>query len=120
MAASAYAENLALNFLFRGVASSPPSAWYIALFNGSTEVSGTSYARQAITFLAPIAGIVRNGADISFGVADPDWGLITEYAVYDALTSGNLLVSGSVAVPVTPDGVNTLIIEAGEIEIVLG
>src|SRR6266403_958619 len=101
-----------LNFVFRGVAGTPPSGWYVGLLNGSNEVTGTAYARQAVTFLAPLAGVVRNDADVSFGVADVDWGNVTHYAIYDALTSGNQLGSGAIEDPVTPDGVNDLLIAA--------
>lgn len=120
MSSTPYVQNLMLNYAFRNVTGSPPSAWYVALFNGDTEVAGTGYTRQSVTFLAPLAGIVRNGADVAFAAAAPDWLNITHYAIYDAATLGNQLGSGALADPITPDGINALAIAAGGIEISLG
>lgn len=116
MAASVYSKNLLLDLLLRGTGT-PPAAWHVGLLNGvDDEVDGTGYARVAATFLAAIAGVARNATDLSFGVADADWGAVTSFGVWDASSSGNLLLTGTLNT-FTPDGVQELIIRAGELEV---
>lgn len=124
MASSTYSDNLVLNYLLRGV-SAPPSSWYVALFtsdpsvDSSTEVSGNGYTRQAVTFLAAIGGVVRNSADLTFGTATSSWGVLTHYAVYDASTSGNLLVYGVLESSYEVETDDQVIIQAGKIQVSL-
>jgi hypothetical protein len=54
-------------------------------------VSGSAYARQAITFGAPSNGVTTNSAAIEFPQATGSWGTITHVGIRDALTTGNLL-----------------------------
>jgi hypothetical protein len=100
---STYMENAIIDHLFRNQAFSPPTTLYFALFTAAptdagagTEVSGGSYARVAKTastngFTAASGGTATNSEDIDFGTASADWGTVTHFAVFDALTSGNLL-----------------------------
>ena len=68
-----------------------------------TEVSGGSYARQAMLAASAwsaggqvsAAYEVNNAADVVFPVATADWGTIVGFGIYDALTSGNLLYYGA-------------------------
>lgn len=64
---------------------------YVALFAGESEVVGASYARQLVTFTAPVDGQTTNDIDVLFPIAAEVWGAITQIAVYDALTVGNQL-----------------------------
>lgn len=105
-----YLEDLILNATLRG--TSWP-AWtsgshYVALFTaapsdagGGTEVSGGSYARVAITrgtgaWDAPAddAGSQKtaNTGAITFPTATGSWGTVTHFAIFDASTSGNMLM----------------------------
>lgn len=76
-----------------------PATLYVALFTeaptrsgGGTEVDGTGYARQAITFSSPTAQAeMSNDGAITFPEAQADWGTIVAFAVFDADTSGNML-----------------------------
>lgn len=68
-----YLENAALNHIFRNVAMTSPGAVYIALFTvaptdagGGTEVTGSGYARQAVTFGAAVGGAIANTGAVSF------------------------------------------------------
>ena len=111
---STYLESALLDAVLRNISFTSPSAVYLALFTvtplkdgtGGTEVSGGSYARQAITYGAPVTNIdlsvtVSNSGLISFPVASASWGNIVSVGVYDASTSGNLLYVGTVAVAKT-------------------
>lgn len=80
------------------------AAWtpYAALFSsapsdaaGGTELSGSGYARQAVTFSAPTAAApsgrsIANSGTVTFGPATGTaWTNATHFGVYDALTGGN-------------------------------
>jgi len=100
---SDYLKNHIINHMLRNQAFTPPSALYLALFTaaptaagGGTEVTGGSYARQAIVLTAPVtAGVTDNNADIVFPTPSANWGTITHGAVFDASTAGNMLLFGS-------------------------
>lgn len=104
---SAMSDYLELKFLdhFTGRAStSAPSAVYLGLSTGSmaddnsgTELSGSGYARQAITFAAAASGSIASNAAVEFPAATGSWGSVSHWAIYDASTSGNQLFHGSFA-----------------------
>jgi len=104
-AASNYAENLLLNFLLTTGTATRPTTWYVGLFTSDptdagsgTEVSGGSYARQAVTFNAATGTnptYSDNSATITFPTASGTWGTIGWIGVFDSLTTGNLLVHGA-------------------------
>jgi len=67
-----------------------------------TEPTGNGYAREAfgsytLTSLPGDSQNVTNDADITFDIATGNQGTITHFALYDALTSGNLLMVISLA-----------------------
>ena len=95
---SNYLENALINVTLRATAYTAPTTVYLALYttdptdaDTGTECTGTSYARQAITFGAPSNGVSTNSAAIEFPQAGGAWGTITHIGVRDALTVGNLL-----------------------------
>ena len=95
---STYLQNAIINATLRNTAYTSPSVVYVALSTSTitaggsiTEVSGGSYARQALTLSAPSSGATANNANITFPTATGSWGTITDIGVYDALTGGNLL-----------------------------
>lgn len=110
-----YLENKIIDWLFRGQSYSPPATIYVGLLTGAcsdssggTEVSGGSYARVGVSSsLANWAGTqsasstsassgtggqTSNNAAISFPSPTANWGTITHFALYDASTSGNMLI----------------------------
>lgn len=125
MATTNYLQDIALNYVLRNVSGTAPSALYVALFVGdpaettSAEVSGGSYARQTIAFVASLAGETRNTAAISFGTSTADWGEVTHYAVYDALTTGNLLFSEAFEESFEVESGTAVSIEAGTLIVAL-
>ncbi len=110
---SDYAENTVLNSLLRGVAfpAMTTGSNYVALHTADpldaasgTEVSGGSYARIAVTratgsWAAPAdsagAQSTSNSAAITFASPTANWGTVTYFAVWDAVTTGNMLYSGA-------------------------
>jgi hypothetical protein len=114
-ALSNYAEQKILDLLFNNDAFTPPDTW-LALFTSDptdagtgTEVSGGAYARQRVYdngsgspdwTVAAVDGVgykVDNDDDITFPTATAAWGTVTHWAIYDAVTSGNLLMHGVLA-----------------------
>lgn len=98
---SDYLRDKLINHTLRGVTFTAPSAWFIALFTvtptsagGGTEVTGGSYARQAVTFSASSGGATSNSGPINFPTPTLDWGHVTGVAVFDASSAGNMLYFG--------------------------
>lgn len=107
-------EAAVLNHLLRGVPYVAPSVLHLGLFTvaptdagGGTEVSGGSYARQALTpasWNAPSGGACTNSGTITFPTASATWGTVVAFGLFDAPTGGNLLIWG---VPVVNQTVNS-------------
>ena len=102
-----------------------PTAWYIGLFTaapgeagGGTEVSGGSYVREAATFTVS-GNLATNSAAIEWPTATGTWGTITHVAVFDALTSGNMLVYASLTSSKTIASGDVLRIPAGDLDVTL-
>lgn len=115
-----YLENKLLDHVLRGVNFPAPAGVYVALFTsetsdegGGTEVSGNGYARQTATFGAPVGGVVKNSAAITFPVATGNWGNITHVAIFDAATDGNMLYHAQVEEPKTIGSGDQYIINVG-------
>jgi hypothetical protein len=101
-AMSNYLENALINATLRNTTYTSPSVVYAGLFTSDptdagtgTEVTGGSYARKAMTFGAPSNGASVNSGAVEFDQATANWGTITHFAIYDALTSGNMLYHGA-------------------------
>jgi hypothetical protein len=95
---SNYLENALINATLRNTSYTSPSVVYVGLYTSDptdadtgTEVSGGSYARQAVTFGAPSNGVSTNTAAIEFPQATGSWGTVGWIGIEDASTGGNLL-----------------------------
>jgi len=95
---SNFLENALINATLRNTSYTSPSVVYLGLYTSDptdadtgTEVTGGSYARQAITFGAPSNGVSTNSAAIEFPQATGNWGTIGWVGIEDALSGGNLL-----------------------------
>lgn len=102
-----YLEQRVLNYVFRSNSDSfsSPSAIYVGLQTASstedtatgslTEVSGTDYARKAVTFGAPTTSgtkkQIANTNEITFDSAGSNWGTVTNLSLFDNTTGGNWL-----------------------------
>lgn len=117
---SDYLENKLIDQLFRGQAFSFPATLHVALLTaapsdtgGGTEVSGGSYARVAVanslanwagtqgagttTASSGTGGTTSNNGNITFPAPTANWGAVSHFAVYDAASSGNLLLWGALS-----------------------
>lgn len=105
---SNYLESAIGDHILRASTFSKPSAVYVALFtvspgdgNSGTEVSGGSYARVAVSQLNlqwnVSNGVYTNNNDITFPAATADWGTVTDFGIYDAITGGNLMIWGTLS-----------------------
>lgn len=127
-AASDYLENKVLDHVLGGSTYTQPSTIYVGLWTAddglesgtlTSEVSGGSYAREAITFDAASGGSADSAATVTFPTATANWGTITHVALMDASTSGNVLFHGSVTTSKTIESGDTFQISAGNLTISL-
>ena len=123
-AMSDYLENEILDHILRNAAYTPASTVYIGLSTGSfadgnsgTELSGNSYARQSIAFDAASGGTTDNTSAIDFPTATGSWGAVSHWGLFDAATSGNLLIHGAFSASKTVASGDILRIAAGELDI---
>lgn len=122
---SDYLENAVLNHVFRNVALTSPSTVYLALYTaaptdagGGTQVSGSGYARQAITFGAPSGGTISNTAAVSFTASGGNFGNVVAVGIFDALSGGNLLAWDAITSATVNDG-DTINFPIGDIDVTL-
>ena len=109
-AMSDYLEQKLIDHLFdadNAGSYTPPSTYYIELFkvavsedgSGGTAVSGGSYARASIASgqatWTRSTNTASNTGVISFPVPSATWGTVVGFGLYDAATSGNLLLHGT-------------------------
>lgn len=120
-----YLEDAVLNHVFRNTALTSPTTVYLAGFTsapsdagGGTEATGGSYARVAITFDAPVAGVIANQL-VDFPEATADWGTITHFGIFDAISGGNMLAWSPLTTSRLIETGDTLRAKAGDITITL-
>lgn len=115
---SDFLERRVLDVFIGGGSYTPPANLHIALYttgtvtegatgatSGAVEVTGGGYARASVPNnsanwpAAAAAGDGRtlksNGSTISFSAATADWGTITQWAIVDAATGGNVYYYGT-------------------------
>ena len=123
---SNYLENKVLDYVLRDQADWAPAAVYLSLHTADptdagtgAEVSGGSYARQAITFNAAhaTAGTIDNSSAEEFtnmpGVT------VTHIGVWDHPSAGNLLFYGAVSSSKAVTAGDTISLAAGALDITL-
>lgn len=131
---SDYLENELLDHILRNEAYVAPASVWIALFTADNgleagtitgEVSGGAYARvevggtSGLTFSLAAAGSSSNEQDITFPTATADWGTITNAAIMDASTAGNVLFHGALTTAKTVTTGDTFKFLLGDLTITL-
>lgn len=125
---SNYGENLVLTWLLTTSSATRPTTWYVALYTvapgeggGGTEVSGGSYARQAVTFTVSGTAPTQaaNSAAVEFPTASASWGTVVAAAIFDASTSGNLLAFADLTTSKTIDSGDVLRFNASTLVVTL-
>lgn len=125
LAKSTYLNNKILNHVLKNTSYTSPTTVYLALFTSDptvagsgTEVTGGSYARQAVTFStassSPSVPSSNTGAVTFTGLPAA---AITHGAVYDASTSGNLLYFGDLSSVIITNTDSSITFDAGDITI---
>lgn len=96
-----FAKRKLLDHVFGGPAYTPAATIYTGLLIGYTdeatveEWADASYARQATAFDSAASGATKNAAQEDYSADVVTAAIeITHFAVYDSLTSGNLLAVG--------------------------
>ena len=126
---SDYLEDAILDHVLGDTAYTAPGTVYIALFTvaptdagGGTEVTDGSYARKAVTnnatqWPAASGGAKSNGEDIEFAQATGDWGTCVAFAIFDALTAGNMLYWADLETSKAVNSGDTAKFSAGDLDV---
>lgn len=117
-----YLESKLIDHFLGTTTYTKPSAVYVGLFTvtpgeagGGTEVTGGSYARQAATFGAASSGATTNDSNIDF--AGMPAATTVAIGIFDAITSGNMLLYGALTTNKTTDAGDTLRIATGSLSV---
>jgi len=123
-AMSDYLENEILDHILGTGAYTMPTTVYVGLSTGSfgddnsgTELSGSGYARQSISFGAAASGTASNDAAVEFPAATGSWGTVSHFGIFDAASSGNLLIHGALTASKVIDTGDILKIAIGDMDI---
>lgn len=123
---SNYLENKLLDHVLRNVSYTSPTTTFVGLFTSDptdagsgTEVSGGSYARQSLSVTTASGGVVTSSADITFPQATASWGTVSHIGIFDALTSGNLLMHTPLTTSKTIDEGDVLKINTNSLTVTL-
>ena len=120
-AMSNYLENKLVDHIFRGQTFGLPPTLYVGLFlsdpgegTPTGEITGNGYARAQLsptlanwagtqgagttTASTGTGGATSNNGVITFPTPTPNqWGQVTHFAIFDALTAGNMLFKGALS-----------------------
>lgn len=123
-ALSDYAENKILDHILGTSAYTFPSQAYLGLSTGSfaddnsgTELTGNNYSRVAINFDAASGGTTDNSAAVEFAAATGSWGAVSHFGIFDAASSGNLLIHGAFSSSKTIGSGDILKVAAGDLDV---
>jgi hypothetical protein len=117
-----YLENKLIDHFLGTTSYTMPADVYVALFTaapsdaaGGTEVTGGSYARQIATFTAASSGATSNDSNIDF--TGMPAATTVAIGIFDAITTGNMLLYGTLTTNKTTDAGDTLRIATGDLDI---
>lgn len=123
-AMSDYLENEILDHILGTGAYTMPSTVYVGLSTGSfnddnsgTELTGNGYARESISFDAAASGTASNSGAVEFSAATGSWGTVSHFGLFDASSSGNLLIHGALTASKVIDTGDILKIAVGDMDI---
>lgn len=123
-AMSDYLENKVLDHILATTSYTAPATVYVGLSTGSfaddnsgTELAGSGYGRVAASFGAASSGTASNDAAVEFSAATGDWGTVSHFGIFDASTSGNLLIHGSFTASKVIANGDILRIQTGDLDV---
>lgn len=123
-------ENEVLDHIFGKGVYTPPTNIFVALSTADptdsggsiAEPAGGSYARKSTApadWDAAASGALDNGNAITFVEATGDWGTITHFALFDALSAGNMLAHGALSASKAIDNGDTASFAVGDLDVSL-
>lgn len=117
-----YLENKLIDHFLGTTSYTMPADVYVALFTvspgeagGGTEVTGGSYTRQIATFTAASSGATSNDSNIDF--TGMPAATTVAIGIFDDVSSGNMLLYGTLTNNKTTDAGDTLRIATGDLDI---
>ncbi len=120
-----FLETEILDHVFAGAAYTAPSTLYLGLFTGApgeagggTELSGSAYVRKPIAFTTS-GDTTSNNAAVEFPTATGSWGTVTHVGVFDASTSGNLMVYATLSASKAVASGDVFRVPSGDLDITL-
>jgi len=120
-------ENHVMQYVFTSGSVTRPTAWYIGLFtsdptdtgSAGTEVSGSGYARTAVTF-SVTADTATNTAAVEFPAASGgNWGTISHIGVMTASSGGDMIVHSALTTSKAINDGDVFRIPTGDLDITL-
>jgi hypothetical protein len=116
-----YLKNKLLEHLTGKTTYTKPSATYLGLLTAdptvdgvqTSEVSGGSYARQAVTWATAALGIIKNNGAVNYSTMPAT--KIKYWGVFDAATAGNLLEYYPFETPIIVTASQNLTISSGNL-----
>lgn len=123
-AMSDYLENKILDHVLGTAAYTAPTTVYVGLAtasfaddNSGTELTGNNYSRVSAAFDAASGGTTDNTSAIEFAAATGTWGTVSHFGIFDAASSGNLLIHGAFSTGKLISSGDVLKISAGDLDI---
>jgi hypothetical protein len=124
-AMSDFLELKILDHITGRTAYTKPSAVYLGLStgdftdtgSGSSELTGNNYSRVSVAFDAAASGATSNTSAIDFAAASGNWGTVSHWALFDAASGGNALITGSFSASKTIETNDVLRIAAGDLDL---
>ena len=83
---------------------------------GVTEPSGNGYARTIVAYDAPVLGVAQNQL-VTFPQASGSWGTLVDFAIYDAVSGGNMLYHDNLTAPLPVGDLDTARFQAGQLPV---
>jgi len=124
MSFSNYAEVAALNWLFTVTAVTRPTAWYVAIHTADPTEDGSvgelnsgndaNFVRKTVTFVDAVDGISLSESGVSWTPTAGSFD-VSHVSVWDALTGGNCLIYGALAIARTVTNASPFAISAGDL-----
>jgi len=122
---SNFIEQKMLDHIFSLTAAYGQPTIYVALStadpaednSGIAEPVGNGYARKAVPAWGVTGRTATNTNQIDFAQASGAWGTISHYAIFDALTGGNMLANGTVSPAQAVVNGNLFSLAAGSVSI---
>ena len=85
---------------------------------GGVEVVGGGYTRVSVAnFTVPASGSASNSTTATFPTALANWGTVTHFALFDAVSGGNMLFHGPLTTPKVVNAGDSFVFPVGNITI---